>query len=346
MEKVKEKAKKYEVSILLKGNGYYLARMSLKLGGGPSQRPQSSGTTAELALSGLLDKIIQCIDTSYNQGLITFKIDDRISQRLVQSINSTGIISPEIMEKTLIIVNKINTINAHILENISIQNNIIPFYNKNVVSTTNNGSFTAISPQANIVNTTTPIIHNVNTGEQISTQKEQIIIEDLAIEWLKYRQALCKKTEDNPEPISRKTLDGNRNRLKKDILPFLKNEKKIYLSQLTENCIVSLLKNIKSQNAKHKSYVVLNLLFKYAIKEKGFSHNPMVKVDKPPEKIKTGKDDNENYIDPDRQDIWLDLFEKEHKENNNNPNHIHRDIALLFEIMLLTRITTRRSLSV
>ena len=93
-------------------------------------------------------------------------------------------------------------------------------------------------------------------------------------------------------------------------------------------------------------FLCRNLLFKYAIKEKGFSHNPMVKVDKTPEKIKTGKDDNENYIDPDRQDIWLDLFEKEHKENNNNPNHIHRDIALLFEIMLLTRITTRRSLSV
>ena len=127
MEKVKEKTKKYEVSILLKGNGYYLARMSLKLGGGPSQRPQSSGTTAELALSGLLDKVIQCIDTSYNQGLITFKIDDRVSQRLVQSVNNTGITSPKIMEKTLVIVNKINYINSCILDNISLQTGIVPF---------------------------------------------------------------------------------------------------------------------------------------------------------------------------------------------------------------------------
>ncbi len=324
MEKVREKTKKYEVSILLKANGYYLARMSLKLGGGPSQRPQSSGTTAELALSGLLDKVIQCIDTSYNQGLITFKIDDRVSQRLVQSVNKTGITSPKIMEKTLVIINKINYINSCILDNISLQTDIVPFYNQ-------------IS-NANIINSSsTPVVYNINSTEKTIEPKQQIIIEDLSIEWLKYRQSLCKKTEDNPNPLSRKTLDGNRNRLKKDILPFLKSNKIIYLTQITEMCIKSLLKSIKSQNSKHKSYVVLNLLFKYAIKEKNFKDNPVLRVDKPPEKIKmVKKDDNENYIDPDRQEVWLDLFEKEHKETNNNSNHIHRDIFLLFAIMLMT----------
>ena len=341
MEKVKVKTKKYEVSIILKGNGYYLARISLKLGGKASKRFEKSGTTAELALLNLLNILIEYIDTSFNKGLITCKFDDRIPQRLVTSINKIGITTPEIMEKTLVIVNKINTINAHFLNNISIQNNLIQFYDS-ISVTPNNGNFIAIPTQTNIASTSIPIMHNVNTTEQFSRQEEQIIIEDLAIEWLKYRQTLCKKTVDNPRPLSRKTLDGNYSRLKNDILPFLKSQKKMYLSQLTEKCIENLLKNIKSQNSKHKTYVVLNLLFKYAIKEKGFTHNPMNKVDKPPEKIKTGENNNddENFIEPDRQDIWLDLFEKEHKENNNNKNHIHRDIALLFEIMLLTRFTS------
>lgn len=339
MEKVKEKAKKYEVSIILKSNGYYLARISFKLGGGPSPRIEKSGTTDEFALLGLLNNLIEYIDNSFKNGLITCKIDDIVSQRFVKSINDIGITTPEVLEKTYLIVNKINNINAHILNNISLQTNIVPFYNQYSNVNINTSNFIEIPAQANIVNTSsTPVIHNINSStEKTIEPKQKIIIEDLAIEWLKYRQALCKKTEDNPNPISRKTLDGNRNRLKKDILPFLKSNKIIYLTQITEECIKSLLKTIKSQNSKHKSYVVLNLLFKYAIKEKKFKDNPVLRVDKPPEKIKKAKkDDEENYIEPDRQEIWLDLFEREHKETNNSPNHIHRDVFLLFAIMLMT----------
>lgn len=342
MEKVKERTNKYEVSINLKNNGYYLARISLKLGGGASKRYEKSGTTEEAALKGLLDLLLDNIDTAFKSGLITCKFDDRIAKRLVSSINNIGITTPEIMEKTLLIVNKINYINSCILNNISLQSNIVPFYN--TMTDTNNVSI--MPNQANIVTTTTPIVHNVSPNEKGFEPVQQIVIEDLATEWLKYRQALCKKTKDNPKPLSRKTLDGNRNRLKKDILPFFKSNKKIYLSQITEDCIKSLLKSINSQNGKHKSYVVLNLLFQYAIKEKNFKDNPVLRVDKPPEKIKTGEEDDDDYIEPERQDIWLDLFEKEHKENNNNIHHTHRDIAILFEIMLLTRTTSRRSMPV
>ena len=56
----------------------------------------------------------------------------------------------------------------------------------------------------------------------------------------------------------------------------------------------------------------------------------MEKVEKPPEKIITGEeDDDNNYIEPERQNIWLNLFEKE-----------NTDMTLLFETMLLTRITS------
>lgn len=343
MEKVREKAKKYEVSTTLKGNGYYIARISFKIGGGPSPRLEKSGTTEELALLALLDKLIEYIDNSFKSDIITCKIDDIVSKRLVKSINDIAITTPTIMEKTLLIVNKINYINSCILNNISLQSNIVPFYSQNSISNTSTSNFTVIPSQDNIVSSSKPIIHNVDTNKKVAEPVEQIIIEDLAIEWLKYRQALCKETKDNPNPISRKTLDGNRNRLKNDILPFLKSKKKLYLSQLTKECIEDLLKNINSQNAKHKSYIVLNQLFKYAIKEKNFDYNPMLKVDKPPESlsIKAKKKNNietpkkkEDYIKSADQDLWLDLFEKEHEERKLQDKK--SDMPLLFAIMLMT----------
>lgn len=344
MEKVKERTNKYEVSINLKNNGYYLARISLRLGGGDSKRYEKSGTTEEAALKGLLDLLLESIDTAFKSGLITCKFDDRIAERLVSSINNIGIKTPEIWEKTLWIVNKINYINSCILNNISLQSNVVPFYNT-TVSNADANNVTIMPTQANIVTTTTPIIHNVNKCKQGSKPVEQILIEDLAIEWLKYRQSRCEKSEDNDKPLSRKTLDCNRNRIKDDILPFLKNKKILYLSQLTKECIEDLLKNINSQNAKHKSYIVLNQLFQYAIKEKNFGYNLMLKVDKPPETLsikvikKNNKETpkkNKDYIKSVDQDLWLDLFEKEHEERKLQDKK--SDMPLLFAIMLMTGI--------
>lgn len=346
MEKVKERNSKYEITVNLKNNGKYtnyLARISFKMGGGKSKRYEKSGTTNELAVIGLLDLLISSIDTAFSIGQITCKFDDRISQRLIESVNKIGLTSPIIMEKTLLIVTKINNINAHILNNISLQSNVVPFYNPSSVLTPNINNATILPTQTNIITTTTPVVHNVDTIEQVSKPVEQIVIEDLAIEWLKYRQSLCEKSENNDKPLSRKTLDSNRNRLKNDILPYLQKKKKLYLSQLTKECIDDLLKNIKSQNAKNKSYVVLNLLFKYAIKEKNFDYNPMEKVDKPPEslsiKVQKGKNKEtqkkkNDYIKPSDQDLWLDLFEKEHEERKLQDKK--SDMPLLFAIMLMT----------
>ena len=72
------------------------------------------------------------------------------------------------------------------------------------------------------------------------------------------------------------------------------------------------------------------MLFKYAIKHNKATLNIMEKVEKPPERIVTGEEENEdNYIEPDKKNLWLDLFEK---ENTN--------MSLLFETMLLTRTSS------
>ena len=81
------------------------------------------------------------------------------------------------------------------------------------------------------------------------------------------------------------------------------------------------------------------MLFKYAIKNNKATMNPLEKVDKPPEKITTGEikdDEDENYIDTNRRDIWLDTFEEETKAQEKKI--IHTDMSILFEVMLLTGV--------
>ncbi len=217
------------------------------------------------------------------------------------------------MQNTLIIVNKINNINAHILQNISLQTNILPFHQP-----------------LNIANINTPIINknlSSNYEKPKSTIENKVIFENFAMEWIKYKFSLCNKTGDNPKPLSKKTIDGYYKIIINSILPYCKKNKKLYLHELTEDFIIELLKNIKSQNAKRQSYIILNMLFKCAIKNKKITENPLVNVDKPVQVSKTEIEKLTDYIEPDRQNMWLDYFEKE-----------NTDMSLLFETMLLTGI--------
>lgn len=323
MEKIKERTEQYAVSVRVTSNGYFEARTSFKLGGGRSPRLQKGGKSEELAVLNLLTALDSYIDTCYKSGIITTKIDDCIPQRLLKSINDLGIITPEITAKALAIVNKINIINSNILNTIAIPNNIIQFY----------------PPQNNIPSAVAPALvpNNLDNTNTPKEKQEICVIEDIANEWHKYRLSLCKKTEDNPKPLSQTTVDNYYKRLHDDILPFFKKNKIIYLSQITEEWIKSLLKSIKCQNSKHRAYITLNMLFKYAIKNNEATSNPLEKVDKPPQKIDTGnEEDDDNYIEPDRQDIWLDKFELEYAESRLQDQK--SDMSILFETMLLTGI--------
>ena len=287
-----------------------------------AQDYKNGGKSEELAVLNLLTALDSYIDTCYKSGIITTKIDESISQRLIKSINDLGVITPEISTMALAIVNKIAFINSNILNTIAVPNNLIPFY----------------PPQNNIPSAVAPALvpNNLDNTNTPKEKQEICVIEDIANEWHKYRLSLCKKTDDNPKPLSQTTVDNNYNRLEDDILPFFKKNKILYLSQITEEVIKSLLKSINCQNSKHKAYIALNMLFKYAIKNNKATINPLEKVDKPPEKIKTGEEefDDSNYIEPDRQDIWLDLFEKEYEESRQKI--IKSDMPILFHTMLLT----------
>ncbi len=320
MERIKERTGQYEVSVRITSNGYYEARISFKLGGGRSPRLQKGGKTQELAVLSLLTLLDSHIDNCYQSGIITTKIDDCIPQRLMKSINDLGVITPEITTKTLAIVNKINSINSNILNTIAIPNNVVPFYppQNNIPS--------AVAPAPALVPTN--INYNLDNTNVPKKEQEICIIEDLVDEWHLYRLSLCKKTEDNPKPLSQTTIDSDYDRFDKGILPYFKQNKILYLQQVTDETIKSLLKSIKSQHDKHKSYIVLNMLFEYAIDNNKTNFNPLRKVDKPPEKLETGEEEiDDNYIEPENQDTYWDKF----KETNT-------DMSILFGTMLKTGI--------
>ena len=315
MERIKERTGQYEVSVRITSNGYYEARISFKLGGvNRSPRLQKGGKTEELAVLNLLVALDSHIDTCYQSGIIITKIDENIPQRLMKSINNLGIATPDITARTLAIVNKINTINAHIVN--TIPTNIIPFCNPNIQN--------AVAP-ALVPNNINYNLDNTNVPKK---EQELCIIEDLVDEWHLFRLSLCKKTEDNPKPLSQTTIDSDYDRFDKGILPYFKQNKILYLKQVTDETIKSLLKSITSQHDKHKSYIVLNMLFEYAIDNNKTNLNPLRKVDKPPEKIETGEEEiDDNYIEPENQDTYWDKF----KETNT-------DMSILFGTMLKTGI--------
>ena len=73
---------------------------------------------------------------------------------------------------------------------------------------------------------------------------------------------------------------------------------------------------------KETVYIVLKMILDFA-RDKGYIYfTPKLKK---PKKPYTNKEEGIIFIESDRQDIWLDCFEKE-----------NTDISLLFETMLLT----------
>jgi len=309
MKKVKERAEQNTITVRNKANGSKEARISIKLGGEKgNNRLAKCAKTTDLAVYKLLEKVENYIDAIIQSRTSTCKIDDTIIQKLVKSINNLQIVSLDVTDKLGVLARKINNYNNSLNCIIAIKNNITLFPTSADIQ---------IEQESN------------NTVDS----KSLVLLEDFFMEWLKYRLSLCVKTKDNPKPLSRKTIDINHTILYEEVLPYFKKQKIMYLSQITENHIKSLFKNINCQNSKHKAYIILNMIFKWAIKNNNATYNPLENVDKPPERIKTGEgeeNDDDNYIEPDRQNTWLNIFEQDGS-----------DMALLFETMLLTRNTSR-----
>lgn len=303
MQLIKERTEQYAIAVREIGNSYQ-ARLSFRLNrNGVSKRLQGGGTTVGLAVINLLSNVEEYIEDVFYNGLITTKIHNCVSQKLIKSINDLEVTMPEIMVKVSEIINKINFINGQLLGNAGLQNNILPFQ---------------CTP--NILNT--PL--GSNKMQSNEEDLELIKIEDFCKEWLKYKFSLCKKTEENIRPLSQKTFDSYCRTTTDIIIPYFIKNKIIYLHQVTDDVIKEHLKSRNGYDNKRHSYIVLSMLFQYAVKEKKVKENPMLYIDKPKRPIKK-EEEKTAYIDPDRLEVWLDIFEKE-----------NTDLSLLYETMLLT----------
>ena len=311
-EKVKERAEPYEVSVRIVNKKYYEARISFKVGGGKrSPRLYKGGKTPEKATLNLLDELDEYIEYNFQNGFITTKIGDIVQERLVKSINALKLIlAPEIAEKTLSILNKINSINSNILGKMVLPINTAQSHNKNDNVTDNRNC---------------EIINEIKPSEQNNIEK-LCKLEEISTDWIKYKFALCIGTEDNPNPLSRKTIDGYYKTLMNNILPYFKNEMKVYLNEIDEEVIKKLIKSNTSYQIKRNIYIVLSMLFDYARKKRKMTHDPLKDINKPVKPAKK-EEDKTPFIEPERQNIWLDKFEED-----------MTDKSVLFETMLLTGI--------
>lgn len=310
MKKIKERNKKYEVSVRETSNGYFEARLSIKLGREKTIRIQKGGKSVAQAVDSLLTELYKHIDQLHKDSIITVRIDDLVVARLSDSINNLRLSDPTIVEKVYRIINLVNTVNASV-------DNVIPFHTPpdNILQ-----SISQQYVQPNVVATSPSDKDTVASNDKLYT------IEESALMWKKYELQLCVQSDDNPRPLSQKTVDGYITLMNNRILPFFKAKRLLYIKQVKDTTIKELLKGLNGYHNKRNVHIVCTLLFRYLVKEKIIKDNPMKDVKKPVKPAKN-KESNIVCIDPENYYDYIEAFEEE-----------GTDAALLCDTILCTGV--------
>lgn len=290
-----EKKQHYTISIRPKGNGFD-ARVTLKvLDDGKSPRITAYGSTRDESIFRILDKMEKLLLEYKKMGVLNTHLSLKIYDALLSSVKALEITNNEVLQKVSSLLN---------------------------ILTQETDTNTEV-----IENTSAPVLGAKEKMQQVNNfinaykEKPQIkSFKDLGLEWFEYKKSLLIPTPENPKPLSPKTVQGYRDILFNQLMPyFIKNENIVLITEENLNdCVLS----FNGYRNKESAYVVLKMLFDFARDQKYIQYR--LKVKKPQ---KPPKDDVEEIlcIDIDRQDIWLDKFENE-----------NTDVSMLFETMLLT----------
>ncbi len=290
-----EKKQHYTISIRPKGKGFD-ARMTLKvLDDGKSPRITAYGSTQDESIYRIFDKMEKLLKEYKKMGVLNNHLSLKIYDAVLSSVQKLQVSNTEVLQK----VSSVLSILTEETDN-----------------------------QAEIIQSTSaPILGAKEKKQQvndfINTHKEKPQVKsfyDLGIEWFEYEKTLLVETPTNPKPLSPKTVEGYRNILFNQLIPyFIKNENIVLITEENLNeCVLS----FNGFRNKEGAYVVLKMLFDFARENKYIQYRLTVKKPQKPH-----QDDVEELlcIDIDRQNIWLDKFEQE-----------NTDVSLLFETMLLT----------
>lgn len=301
--------KHYTISVMKKRNGYE-ARITLEIiGGGKNPRLSAFSTNSEL------DAIIKLF-TKVKERLLEYKTSNFLTKEKVLRIYDSLVLSTQELQLTSNI--EIMKLTNSIFEILTSENTIT--YKENNI----------IELQRNYNNyVSNPIVNNLNIEEQNTVTFQSNIkkvhsktFKDVALEWFEYKLSLTKESIDNPKPLSPKTLQGYNDCINTQIIPYLKNNKNISL--LTEKNFKDCIMSFNGYRNKESVYIVLKMILDFA-RDKGYIY--FIPKLKKPKKPYTDKEESIIFIDSDRQNIWLDYFEKE-----------DTDMSMLFETMLLTGV--------
>ena len=287
----------------------YDARISLPIfkGGVNPRVTASSSVSGEEAITKLLDRIKNKLIDGIDQNVVgtnnLFFIFDNIST----SIHDLGIQS--------------NTILTHFHNIVSC---IYGYLNTHIIAPVTPLVKNAVLSNNQIANTN---IYVSDINNQIQPEKklaEILSFKDVAIKWFNYKYSFTTKTEDNPKPLSRKTLQGYNKTMNLNIIPFFK--KYTNIDNISNEELQKCINNTKGSKQKESVYIVLKMIIDYARDNNYISSLRTLKKPKKPQKKSKLKIEGHDfvYIESNRQCYWLDCFEQEDS-----------DIAYLFEGMLL-----------
>lgn len=310
MEKVRERAKKYEVTVAPIGK-YFKAKLSVNFAG-ERRRLEGGGKDEELAVLNLLNKLKEHIDNLYCLGKLRTKIGDVFNQKFQKSVLELNLAlnSLDITEKFGEIIKKINQVNMAIDNDINFANNVIPF--------------------SNHFNMEVIRADDGNIQKSKVERQERHLIEDVAREWRKHEFARTKGTIYNQRMLKRKTLDGYIRIMNNTILPFLKKHRLLYIDQVKENVISDCIASANGYHNKRQLDVVFRLFIDYLVKERILEKDLMSNISKPV-KPRLNREKKIRYIEVENQDDYIKAFLKE-----------NTDMSILFALQLSCGGRSRR----
>ncbi len=285
------------------------ARISLPIfkGGVNPRVTASSSKSGEEAISKLLEKIKTRLIEGIDKGCVgndnLFYIFDNISASISDLEIDTS------------------TILAHFHNIVSC---IYGYLNTHIIAPVAPQITNSVSSNNKITNTEIYISDSNNQIQQSTELTEVLSFKEAAIKWFHYKYSFTIKTKDNPNPLSKKTLQGYNKTMNLNLIPFFEDYDNIdnISNERLQECIDA----TNGSRQKESVYIVLKMIIDYARENNYISSLRSLK--KPPKPKKNSKLKIEGhdfvYIESTRQSHWLDCFEKE-----------ETDVAYLFEGMLL-----------
>lgn len=306
--------RQYTISVAKKDSGFQ-ARVTLKvIGGAKNPRITAySGISPSDAVCKILNKMAEKLSEYKAMNILKREICLNIYDSIMISIQELSLTSNSDVMKCATTVFRILTItdNTTIPPTVYSQLNVTQNVYSDVVDT--------FRPEPQVIEDQNNLKFFEQNQIKPITSKD---FETVAIEWFKYKLSFTKKTDENPKPLSPKTLQGYNDVINTQLIPYFKENKNI--SFITENKLKECINSFNGHRNKESVYIVLKMIFDYAREQNYIFYVPKIKK---PKKPYTDKEETIIFIESDRQDLWLDNFEKE-----------DTDVSLLFETMLLTGV--------